>query len=86
MTSESRYSAEVLRTTVCNFIVATVIDLWRHLAYASRIISEMLPEILTIEKYYFLKPMIHSQIIYLSIVLVCMYYSRTLMARTPLGQ
>ena len=75
MTLSRRHSAKVLRVRVDNSIVATVIDLWRYLIYdsrgarskcmpcSSRIITKMLPEILTIEKCDFLKPIVHSQII-----------------------
>ena len=51
-----------------------VTDLWCHLTYNTgehgipcmscplQIISEMLPEIYTVKKCYFLKPIIHSQV------------------------
>ena len=36
--------------------------------YSSQIINEMLPEIHTVEKCYFLKPIILSQMIYFSVL------------------
>ena len=77
MISLGRHSAKVLSKTVdtCNSIVAMVRDLRRHLTYNSRehgiqcmpcfskIISEMLLDIHTMEKCDFLKPIVHSQMI-----------------------
>ena len=49
-------------------LVAMVTDLYCHLTYCSQIISEMLPEIHTMEKSYVLKPIIHFQIISFSLI------------------
>ena len=48
------------------FYSCYVTDLWHHLAYcmpcSSKIISEILPEIHTLEKCDFLKPIMYSEI------------------------
>ena len=74
VTSSGCHSVLVLSTTVGYSLVAMVTDLFRDLPMirekrgiqcmpsSFRIISEMQPEIHTMEKFYFLKSIIHSQI------------------------
>ena len=46
---------------------------------SSQIISEMLPEIHTMQKFDFLKPILHSQIIYFSVIVEVSPHFKTIL-------
>ena len=84
MTSSRRNSAKVIKTRVGNFVVAMVTDLWGHLTYYLRgawhtvyamlLSNYMLPEIHTMKKKDFLKPIIHSQISLISLLIMAVTF------------